>query len=606
MDAKDEEIEELIETCDKMDFTEIKSTKEIKPTFEVINEILEPLNETEIFFENPGLKINKTLKYKLQIIVPNNKINTEDQNLIKDINFFQKKYEENAVESNKTIDNVKNNFIDLSKSVKSLIELIEKVKNEFFETIKQMVNPIINEIKNIEKFDTKKFDPVTLQTFQNKKKILAKKIKTYDSKLTKIIKDLKEVFKKINTNIQKYLEIMNNLDKPINLMIEEIEKIFDKFEEKSKIFIDIIVNSPDQRDKAFENFNEIKALNNLIMDSIKQYESQLSLKEKELKAKKTECSNDFDKIIESNKESSKKLNNLLKEAKDVQNKLNELLEFCSLPKIKNVIKEYKGLQLEQIKKKVIENTDNIIEANKKIEVDVSKLKKYIKEKDEQINKLITLELVFIMDITGSMTNYLNFAKTKIISIIDLITKNSTVQVSLGFVGYRDYLDSDCKYLIYPELTKDVKKVKEFISSAVTDGGGDCEDMVGGLNSALNYKWEGRSRFALLIADVPCHGIQFHEVPNFDRFPDGDTEYNIIDIIKQFASKNINLVCLNLTDLTIKLYNNFVDYYKQGKKSNNTADIYVGYLGDETTKLADLIVTNAKKFYEKRHETEPEL
>lgn len=71
-------------------------------------------------------------------------------------------------------------------------------------------------------------------------------------------------------------------------------------------------------------------------------------------------------------------------------------------------------------------------------------------------------------------------------------------------------------------------------------------------------------------------------------------------------KNINLVCLNLTDKTTKLYNNFVDYYLKGKKENNTANIYVGNLDDETKKLADLIVTNAKKIYEKRHETEPDL
>lgn len=90
--------------------------KKNKAIFIVISEILEPLNETQIFFENPELKINKTIKNKLQLIVPNNKItNDEDKNLIKDINFFQVKYEESAGESNKTIANIKKYFIDLSK-----------------------------------------------------------------------------------------------------------------------------------------------------------------------------------------------------------------------------------------------------------------------------------------------------------------------------------------------------------------------------------------------------------------------------------------------------------------------------------------------------------
>ena len=177
-----------------------------------------------------------------------------------------------------------------------------------------------------------------------------------------------------------------------------------------------------------------------------------------------------------------------------------------------------------------------MEANKKLEVDASKLKKYVKEKEELIKELITLDLVFIMDITGSMRSHLEFAKTKILSIINLITKNSTVEVNLGFVGYRDYLDSKDEYLIYPELTNEVEKVKQFISSAQVGGGGDCEDMAGGLTAALNYKWKGRSRFALLIADVPCHGIQYHEVKNFDRFPKGDSNYNVIEIIKVMLKK----------------------------------------------------------------------
>ena len=605
MDENDEKIEELINQCTTENLKDIESAKEIHSNFEVINEILQPLNETEIFFENPGLKINKTIRNKLQIIIPMNKItNNEDLNVLRDIQFFQKCYEENALEGNKTIENIKKCFIDLSQSVKSLIDLIEKVQSEYFKTIQQMVNPIIINIKNMEKFDKKKFGKDSLKIFEQKENSLNKKIKSYDKNLASIIKDLKEVFKKIKANIKIYIELMNNLDQPINDMIEGIENTFNDFENKSQLFFDIIINKPEEKNKAFEIFDEIKKLNTVTLNIIRDFQTYLYNNETNFKTKKTECSNDFNEIIASNNESSKKLNNVLHEAREVQGELNELLEFCSLPKIKEQIKEYKGLQIEEIKEKVIEGTDNIIQANKKIEVDTNKLKKYIKEKEEVINELISLDLVFVMDITGSMEKYLNFAKNKILQIIQLITSNSTMQVNLGFVGYRDYLDTKLDYLIYPELTNEIEKLKNFISLAKVGGGGNCEDMGGGLQRALNYEWKGRSRFALLIADVPCHGVQYHEVQDFDSFPQGDPKYNIIEIIKGYAKKNINLFCLNLTQLTIKLYNNFVDYYTQGKKSNNTADIYIGYLDNDTEKLANIIINNAKKFYEKRHETEP--
>ena len=128
-------------------------------------------------------------------------------------------------------------------------------------------------------------------------------------------------------------------------------------------------------------------------------------------------------------------------------------------------------------------------------------------------------------------------------------------------------------------------------------------MGGGLTAALNYKWKSNTRFVMLIADAPCHGVQYHEVENFDSLPKGDPKYKIDEIIKKYAENDINLLCLNITAMTVKLYNNFVDYYKKGRKNENSASIFIGVFNEEkqnTDVLADLIVSNAKKFFEKRH------
>ena len=179
-----------------------------------------------------------------------------------------------------------------------------------------------------------------------------------------------------------------------------------------------------------------------------------------------------------------------------------------------------------------------------------------------------------MDITGSMSSYLQMAKDKIIGMIDNIKKNcGTVDVKLGFVGYRDYLDSNHEYLTV-ELNNNSKEVRDYISKVEVGGGGDCEDMPGGLNIALNFKWSGKSRFAVLIADVPCHGKKYHGLEGFDSHPNGDGKYNIDKIIEEFARKNISLLCLNITNKTINLYNNFVDYYQRGRKGNASASVYV--------------------------------
>ena len=52
---------------------------------------------------------------------------------------------------------------------------------------------------------------------QNLNNFCQKKLEwVYDQKLAKIIKDLKEVFKRIKLNVKGYTDILNNLDKPIN------------------------------------------------------------------------------------------------------------------------------------------------------------------------------------------------------------------------------------------------------------------------------------------------------------------------------------------------------------------------------------------------------
>lgn len=596
---EDEEMDIFISTLSQDDYKQILSAPEIRSNFETMNEILEPLRDAENEFQNPSLKITKTVRSKLQIITPSKELDEKKTNYIKDILHFQKGYEINADETNKTIEIVKDSFKELSDSVTALIKLIENIRKKYFEHAKQMMSPITKKNEDFKNMDKSKL----IGQVKTKNDKLNEKIKSYDQKLAKVIKDLKELFKRININIKGYLDLLNNLDKPINSMIEEIENIFNDFEEKSKSFINIIYNSSNSKEDPFKIFNEIQELDKKIIQLIEKQKNILKSQEETLKKEKEKSTKDFNEIKKLEKESSKIINELQKETKNIISEINEILALCSLPKIDIQIEEFKGLEIDKIEEKVVQGTDNILKANTKFEGDLSKLKKFVEENDAKINEIVTLDLAFIMDITGSMQTYLDFVKEKILRIIDKITQDSNVKVKLGFVGYRDYLDSNDKYLIYPELTNNCQKVKEFISSAKAGGGKDCEDMGGGLQHALNYDWKSNTRFAILLADAPCHGEQYHEIKKFDSKPKGDPKYKIDQLVQKFAEKNIHLMCLNITQMTVKLYNNFVDYYQKGRKDKNSSSIFVGILEEgkkETEYLIDLIVKHAKEHYEKRH------
>ena len=604
-DDNEEKIDKYVELVDKEEFKKVKSTKEVYSNLKLLNEIIEPLNETKIFFENPGLKIKKTVKSKIQVITYNEKLKyKEDDNLIKDIKCYQEIYEGNAVESNKAIEKIKNNFINLSKSVSNLVDLFEKVKNDFFSVVESMTNPILAEIEKIKEIDEKKFDKEKLKTYKEMKNKLNDNIDNYDKNLSNIIIEIKDILMKIKSNINTYIDLMNTLNGPINTMIDRIGNIFNSFEDKSREFINIIYKyqTSEEKQKAFNIFKDIQKLNKDILELIGTYGKQLDNQNIELENKKQQCLNDFDQITELNNNSIKKLNDLQIDTKNIIVEINELLKFCSLDSIQSDVKEYKGLQINSIKSNVQKGTENMIEANKKIEVDISKLKKFIEEKEEKMKNIISLDLAFIMDITGSMGPYLNFAKNKILSVIDQITKDSNISVRLGFVGYKDYSE---EYIKYKDFTDNIQDVKNFISKAELGYGKDlCEDMVGGLNLTLEYSWKSNTRFAMLIADAPCHGVQYHELENasFDNYPEGDPKYKIDVIIQRFAERNINLLCLNLTEYTVKLYNNFKKYYQKGKNKNSNCDILVEKFDQDPEKLSGIIISQAKKLYERRHET----
>lgn len=608
-EENDNRIEEFCKNLSKQDYKDIQSAKVIHYNFESMNEILEPLNEAKIFFENPELKINKTIRCKLQIITPSKQLDKEDDNFIKDIKCIQKGYEESADETIKTINNVKKNFTDLSKSVVSLIDAMEQTKSEYFETLLDIIRPMVIEVEKIESIDQSKLSKEKKVNYQDMKNKLDQKIKPYDSNLSKIIKDTKGVLNQVNDNIKIYIDLLNSLDQPINLVIEKMQNVFDKFEERGKEFINIIYNykSPEEKKKALAIFREIQKLSKEMETIFTDNAENLKKQEENIKNKKKKCSEDLQKIRTNNMNISEKMKELHDQEQDIMIEINEFLKFLNIQKVKYYHKELKGLQLYQINKKVIDGTESILVANTKIKVDLNKLKEFVEEKDININAVFSLDLAFIMDITGSMEPYLTFAKEKIITVINKIMEDSTVIVNLGFVGYRDDLnekDRGGEYVIYPNLTKDIESVKKFISKAEVGGGNDiCEDMAGGLNYALQYKWKSRSRFAMLIADAPCHGIQYHGLNDDSDFhKGGDPRYKIDELVKEFATRNINLMCLNIEEITRQLYENFKKYYKKGLKQNSNSEIIVRDFNEDPSKLADIIVSKAKEFYSKRHET----
>ncbi|MDL2271482.1 VWA domain-containing protein [Desulfovibrio sp. OttesenSCG-928-I05] len=121
-----------------------------------------------------------------------------------------------------------------------------------------------------------------------------------------------------------------------------------------------------------------------------------------------------------------------------------------------------------------------------------------------------VEVVFVLDTTGSMAALIDGAKKKIWSIANvIIDKNPDASVRFGLVGYRDLGD---EYVTrHFSLTEDVQAIYGQLLAFKADGGGDTPESVNeALDVAINkMHWSDSTRITadrilFLVGDAPPH------------------------------------------------------------------------------------------------------
>ncbi|MGF6907346.1 VWA domain-containing protein [Fusobacterium sp. PH5-44] len=117
-----------------------------------------------------------------------------------------------------------------------------------------------------------------------------------------------------------------------------------------------------------------------------------------------------------------------------------------------------------------------------------------------------VELVFVVDTTGSMGGLINGAKTKIWSIVnDVMQRQGGARVKVGLVAYRDKGDEYVTKVT--QLSENLDEVYSELMGFVADGGGDePEDVRKALYEAVNViKWsksgKNLSKIIFLVGDA---------------------------------------------------------------------------------------------------------
>jgi len=198
-----------------------------------------------------------------------------------------------------------------------------------------------------------------------------------------------------------------------------------------------------------------------------------------------------------------------------------------------------------------------------------------------------VDLVFLLDTTGSMNPYLKgsklFIRKTIRDAIRCITQyklDSDDFLRLALVCYRDHPPqgkSTGNFTI--DFTSEHVKFKEILKSINAKGGGDiCEGVLDGLDDVVNtLTWRQDSEKLLFhILDAPPHGAEFEGEK--DGFTDGcPCGKNHEDILLEMREKEIDYTIIKLDksiDKMIEVFSNFIEIdvlTLEIEKDNKNAD-----------------------------------
>jgi hypothetical protein len=171
--------------------------------------------------------------------------------------------------------------------------------------------------------------------------------------------------------------------------------------------------------------------------------------------------------------------------------------------------------------------------------------------------MVQVKMCFLIDCTGSMEPWIQAAKDQVQTMInETRNEQANAEFQTAFVGYRDFGDAERFKVV--DFTEPDRMLSD-IADVHADGGDDAaEDVVGGLDHALELSWEDADvRMIVHIADAPPHGRNYHSVALSDRYPEGDPNGNDpLVYIEKFVNRRIDYTFVKINSSTDMMIEKF--------------------------------------------------
>lgn len=543
-------------------------------------------NISKAIYDAKKEELIKPLRTQLNFRVPNSFLNSSKETaetIKKDIMFYKKAYEDESASINKIIKSTNNLNHELLEPLKSIKTTIKEYYEDYKKNVINITQPYSNKKEGIETINLITNKENEKAEFEKKVTEVNNEINNYQEQSIIFLKMLSQINQDLSDDINSFINSFKDLTNSVNDLKKKLTDGFTVFENCSPEFENL------------EDEERIKKAKNSIISPLAELTKLISDSEEKLtKAQENKVE------VKENKGLAEKMINIcevLKEkAKNISEKINQARLKVNLNKIKYETIYIEPPKIENIEKNIKEIKEKILETNKKN----SKIKEDVMKKiEEDINKT-RLDILFIIDSTMSTNTYLEDIKKNFNEMIkDICKKCPTATIFIGFIGYTDFSELDLgDQYIDIDFTDKKEEISKKIENLEPHGGGDePEDLAGAFDLALQKKWKGFSRFAILATDAPCHGMEFHDKDMEDNYPTGDRyKRDIKKFVRLFAQKNISLFCLKIKNVTDIMFNIFKEEYEKGKQKESSSQFIIQSCED----ICKTIIQKACEIYKNKN------
>jgi len=197
--------------------------------------------------------------------------------------------------------------------------------------------------------------------------------------------------------------------------------------------------------------------------------------------------------------------------------------------------------------------------------------------EDQKAELSQLDLCLCVDLTGSMTPFIEEARRRLSEILSAVAEKEGLELRVAIVGYRDY-GTGVPLTQHTPFESALKRIQRELSSlevkSPRENTDAAEAVIAGLLAAVDeLSWRARAtKIIVLVGDAPPHGCETMFGPFPDRYAEDPTGLSLLEAGARIEGAGITLYALGMIPSVTPAYDKAVEQ-SFGKLARTTGGIY---------------------------------